>query len=176
VHRVKDVNYPDAMFPVWRYHPFFTNSDLPIVDADIVHRNHAIVETVFADLIDGPLAHVPSGRFGANSAWVLCAAITHNLLRAAGTLCGGSHAVARGATCADTWSTSPSDSPDQHGQRPRPIRQTSTQTSTSPDHPLATAGPMQNALAQRHRIRTIGSGLTGHRGCPGLDQGTTWMS
>ena len=55
-------------------------------------------ETVFADLIDGPLAHMPSGRFGANSAWVLCAAIAHNLLRAAATLAGGPHAVARGAT------------------------------------------------------------------------------
>ncbi len=83
---------------MWRYHPFFTNSDLPTLDADITQRKHVIVETVFADLIDGPLAHVPSGRIGANSARVLCAAITHNLLRAAGTVCGGSHAVARGAT------------------------------------------------------------------------------
>ena len=66
--------------------------------ADIVHRRHAIIETVFADLIDGPLAHMPSGCFGANSAWVLCAAIAHNLLHAAGTLAGGHHARARGAT------------------------------------------------------------------------------
>src|SRR6185436_19102338 len=64
----------------------------------IVHRRHAIIETVFADLIDGPLAHLPSGRFGANSAWALCAAIAHNLLHAAGTLAGGHHARARGAT------------------------------------------------------------------------------
>ena len=98
VRRVKDANYPDALFPVWRYHPFFTNSDLPTVDADLTHRKHAIVETVFADLIDGPLAHIPSGRFPANCAWVICAAIAHNLLRAAGTLAGGNHAVARGAT------------------------------------------------------------------------------
>jgi hypothetical protein len=41
---------------------------------------------------------MPSGRFGANSAWVLCAAIAHNLLRAAGVLAGGAHTVARGAT------------------------------------------------------------------------------
>lgn len=39
---------------------------------------HAIVETVFADLVDGPLAHVPSGRFGANSALVLCTATAPN--------------------------------------------------------------------------------------------------
>jgi hypothetical protein len=98
VRRVKDARCPDALFPVWRYHPFFTNTDLPTVEADIVHRRHAIIETVFADLIDGPLAHMPSGRFGANSAWVLCAAIAHNLLHAAGTLAGERHAVARGAT------------------------------------------------------------------------------
>ena len=98
VRRVKDARYPDALFPVWRYHPFFTNSAEPVADADITHRRHAIIETVFADLIDGPLAHMPSGRFGANSAWILCAAIAHNLLRAAATLTGGQHAAARGAT------------------------------------------------------------------------------
>ena len=98
VRRVKDARHPDTLFPVWRYHPFFTNSTEPAADADITHRRHAIIETVFADLIDGPLAHMPSGRFGANSAWALCAAIAHNLLRAAGTLAGGHHAVARGAT------------------------------------------------------------------------------
>jgi hypothetical protein len=101
VRRVKDARYPEgsgALFPVWRYHPFFTNTDLPTAQADIVHRRHAIIETVFADLIDGPLAHLPSGHFGANSAWALCAAIAHNLLHATGTLAGHDHAVARGAT------------------------------------------------------------------------------
>ena len=98
VRRVKDARHPDALFPVWRYHPFFTDSTEPVADADITHRQHATIETVFADLIDGPLAHMPSGHFGANSAWILCAAIAHNLLRAAGTLAGARHAVARGAT------------------------------------------------------------------------------
>jgi Transposase DDE domain group 1 len=98
VRRVKDACYPDALFPVWRYHPFFTNTDLPVEQADITHRQHAIIETVFADLIDGPLAHLPSGRFGANSAWVLCAAIAHNLLRATGVLAGDRHTRARGST------------------------------------------------------------------------------
>jgi hypothetical protein len=98
VRRVKDARYPDALFPIWRYHPFFTNSTETTADADITHRKHAIIETVFADLIDGPLAHIPSGRFAANSAWTLCAAIAHNLLRAAGTLAGGNHGRARAAT------------------------------------------------------------------------------
>jgi hypothetical protein len=98
VRRVKDARFPDALFPVWRYHPFFTNTDAAVEAADITHRQHAIIETVFADLIDGPLAHIPSGRFGANSAWVLCAAIAHNLLRAAGVLAGDRHTRARGST------------------------------------------------------------------------------
>ncbi|WP_028478657.1 IS1380 family transposase [Nocardia sp. CNY236] len=98
VRRVKDARYLDALFPVWRYHPFFTNSTEPVADADITHRKHAVIETVFADLIDGPLAHIPSGRFGANSAWVLCAAIAHNLLHSIGILAGGKHGRARAAT------------------------------------------------------------------------------
>ena len=98
VRRVKDARYADALFPVWRYHPFFTDSTESVAEADITHRRHAIIETVFADLIDGPLAHMPSGRFGANSAWILCAAIAHNLLRATGVIAGNRHAVARGAT------------------------------------------------------------------------------
>jgi Transposase DDE domain group 1 len=98
VRRVKDARYPDALFPVWRHHPFVTNSELPTADADVTHRKHAIIETTFADLIDGPLAHIPSGLFAANCAWLGCAVIAHNLLRAAGTLAGANHAVARGAT------------------------------------------------------------------------------
>ncbi len=98
VRRVRDRARTDELFPVWRHHPFFTDNTEPTAQADITHRRHAIIETVFADLIDGPLAHLPSGRFGANSAWAICAAITHNLLRAAGTLTSPRHSVARGAT------------------------------------------------------------------------------
>ncbi|MGH4011446.1 MAG: IS1380 family transposase [Pseudonocardiaceae bacterium] len=98
VRRVRDRAKTAELFPVWRYHPFFTNSTEPTVATDLTHRRHAIIETVFADLVDGPLAHLPSGRFAANSAWAICAAITHNLLRAAGTLSSHAHAVARGAT------------------------------------------------------------------------------
>jgi hypothetical protein len=98
VRRVRDRARTDELFPVWRHHPFFTNSLEPTADADITHRRHAIIETVHSDLIDGPLAGLPSGRFAANNAWAICAAICHNLLRAAGTLIGGRHALARGAT------------------------------------------------------------------------------
>ena len=98
VRRVRDQNKLEELFPVWRHHPFFTDTDESTTEADLTHRRHAIIETVFADLIDGPLAHMPSGRFSANSAWAICAMISHNLLRAAGTLSTGPLAVARGAT------------------------------------------------------------------------------
>ncbi len=60
VRRVRDRARMDELFPVWRYHPFFTNNSEPTAQADITHRRHAIIETVFADLIDGPLAHQPA--------------------------------------------------------------------------------------------------------------------
>jgi hypothetical protein len=99
VRRILDANTQDPLFPVWRYHPFFTNNTEPVAEADITHRRHAICETVWSDLIDGPWAHQPSGSFPANAAWNILAAITHNLLRAAGTLSATRrYAVARGAT------------------------------------------------------------------------------
>jgi len=53
---------------------------------------------VFADWTGGPLAHLPSGSFPANAAWLALAAIAHNLLRAAGSLASLACAKARGAT------------------------------------------------------------------------------
>jgi hypothetical protein len=85
-------------FAVYRYHAVFTDNPEPMLDAEATHRDHAIVEQVIAELKNGPLAHLPSGRFTANAAWLVCAAIAHNLTRAAGTLAGGRHARARTAT------------------------------------------------------------------------------
>jgi hypothetical protein len=76
----------------------FTDSPFEMIQAEAQHRDHAIIEQVFADCSDGPLAHLPSGHFPANAAWLTCAAICHNLTRAAGTLAGRFHAKARGAT------------------------------------------------------------------------------
>jgi hypothetical protein len=49
-------------------------------------------------LADGPLAHLPSDLFPANAAWLALAAISHNLLRAAGSLASLACATACGAT------------------------------------------------------------------------------
>ena len=70
------------LFATYRHHAFITNSTLDMVEADQRHRGHAIVEQVIAELKDGPLAHLPSGKYAANAAWVACAAIAFNIARA----------------------------------------------------------------------------------------------
>ena len=86
------------LFPAWRYHAVFTDSPFETVQAEEQHRGHAVIEQLLADLNDGPLAHLPSGKFTANAAWLAIAAIAHNLVRAAGALAGRRHARARTAT------------------------------------------------------------------------------
>ena len=76
------------LFAAYRHHGFITNSTLDTVTADERHRDHAIVEQVIAELKDGPLAHLPSGHYPANAAWVACAAIAFNLARAAAVAAG----------------------------------------------------------------------------------------
>jgi hypothetical protein len=86
------------LFPAHRHHAVLTDSPFELVQAEGQHRDHAIVEQVIADLNAGPLAHLPSGHFPANGAWLVLAAMAHNLLRAAGTRAGTRYARARTAT------------------------------------------------------------------------------
>jgi hypothetical protein len=65
VRRVRDLNKKaaagqDELFRVWRHHAVFTDSPFELVQAEAQHRDHAIVEQVFADVTSGPLAHLPS--------------------------------------------------------------------------------------------------------------------
>ena len=103
VRRVRDLSRNSArgqgeLFPAWRYHAVFTDSPFVMLQAEGDHRDHAVVEQVFADWTSGPLAHLPSGHFAANAAWLALAAMAHNLVRAAGCLASAFHARARGAT------------------------------------------------------------------------------
>ncbi len=103
VRRVRDLNKKaaagqDELFPVWRYHAVFTDSPFELVQSEGHHRDHAVVEQVFADVTSGPLAHLPSGVFAANAAWLTLAAMAHNLIRAAGALASLPFAKARAAT------------------------------------------------------------------------------
>jgi hypothetical protein len=100
VRRVKRLNPKatagqDELFTLWRHHAVFTDSRHLLVQAEQLHRGHAIIEQCLAELIDGPLAHLPSGRFAANAAWLTLAGLAHNLTRAAGTLASAAHARAR---------------------------------------------------------------------------------
>jgi hypothetical protein len=103
VRRIPDLNPISdtgqaTLFDVWRFHAFFTTTDLDTVTADKTHRGHAIIEAVHADLKSSALAHLPSGRFAANGAWLVLAVMAFNLTRAAATLTGSRLARARTAT------------------------------------------------------------------------------
>ncbi len=105
VRRVRDANPAHVvaneqgeLFPVWRHHAVFTDSPLPMLTAQADHRRHAIVEQVIADLKSGPLAHLPSGNFMANSGWLVLAAMAFNLTRAVGVAAAGQHSRAVTAT------------------------------------------------------------------------------
>ena len=66
VRRVRRLN-PKAtaqgqheLFATYRSHAVFTDSPFPRTQAESDHRGPTIIEQVFADLIEGPLAHLPS--------------------------------------------------------------------------------------------------------------------
>jgi hypothetical protein len=105
VRRVRDQNPTHVqrtaqgeLFRVWRHHVVFTDSPLPMLKAERDHRRHAIIEQVIADLKNSALAHLPSGHFAANSAWLVLAAMAFNLTRAIGALASAFHAKAATAT------------------------------------------------------------------------------
>ena len=105
VRRIPDLNpnkvEQPTLFDVYRHHAFFTTTDkttMGTVAADKTHRAHAIIEQVHADLKSGPLAHLPSGVFTANSAWLVLAVIAFNLTRTAGLIADRAGRLARATT------------------------------------------------------------------------------
>jgi hypothetical protein len=78
-----------ALWPDWRHHAFITNLADEAIELDKFHRHHAVVELAIRDLKEGAgLEHCPSGKFFANSAWLACAVIAHNLIRWTASLGG----------------------------------------------------------------------------------------
>ena len=70
------------LWPDWRHFGFLTDLDGTAVELDRFHRQHAVVELAIRDLKEGAgLEHVPSGNFHANSAWLQCAVLAHNMIR-----------------------------------------------------------------------------------------------
>ncbi len=81
VRRTRLVGAQAELWPDWRYHAFLTNRTDPLELVEAEHRQHAVVELAIRDLKDQALAHFPSGKFLANAAWTVIAALAHNLLR-----------------------------------------------------------------------------------------------
>ena len=117
VRRIPDFNAEknkaagqDTLFDTWRFHAFFTTTDPTVfntITADTTHRGHAVIEQVNADLKASALAHLPSGVFTANAAWLVLAVMAFNLTRAAATLTGTGLAKATTATIRRTLITVP---------------------------------------------------------------------
>lgn len=82
VRRTRIVGRAQQLWPNWRHFGFITDLGGSAIDLDAFHRNHATVELAIRDLKEGAgLCHVPSGDFSANAAWLICAALAHNLIR-----------------------------------------------------------------------------------------------
>jgi hypothetical protein len=87
VRRTRLTGDQAQLFPDWRYHAFITNRTGTTVHLDADHRRHAVVELAIRDWKEGSGAnHCPSGQFPANAAWLLLAALAHNLIRWVTTL------------------------------------------------------------------------------------------
>ncbi len=71
-----------ALFCEFTYHAFITNREGETLELEADHRRHAECENTIRDLKYGVgLNHLPSGRFGANAAWLALNVMAHNLLR-----------------------------------------------------------------------------------------------
>jgi Transposase DDE domain group 1 len=82
VRRVRNLGDQAQLFATWRYHAFVTDRVGTMLELDADHRRHAVCELAIRDLKAGAgLAHLPSGQFNANAAWLLAATLAHNLLR-----------------------------------------------------------------------------------------------
>ncbi|HLW95433.1 MAG TPA: IS1380 family transposase [Solirubrobacteraceae bacterium] len=81
VRRTRLVGAQAELWPDWRHFAFLTNRTDTIGLVESEHRQHAVVELAIRDVKDQALAHFPSGKFTANAAWTVIAALAHNLLR-----------------------------------------------------------------------------------------------
>jgi hypothetical protein len=71
-----------ALLADYAYHALITNRQGPTLDREADHRRHAEIENTIRDLKYGVgLNHLPSGRFGANAAWLALNVIAHNMAR-----------------------------------------------------------------------------------------------
>jgi len=70
-----------ALDVVFDHHAILTDRHGDLLELEADHRCHAVIELAIRDLKAGGLAHVPSGKFAANAAWLGLAVLAHNLGR-----------------------------------------------------------------------------------------------
>jgi hypothetical protein len=82
VRRTRLVGPQATLWPDWRHHAFVTDREGSAVDLDADRRRHTVCELAIRDLKEGAgMVPCPSGRFFANAAWLVIAALAHNLVR-----------------------------------------------------------------------------------------------
>lgn len=82
----------------YSHYAFITDREGDTLELEADHRQHAVVENVIRDLKHGlALNHMPSGKFGANAAWLALNVIAFNLTRWMGRLSGFA------ITCLKSW-------------------------------------------------------------------------
>ena len=141
-----------TLFDVWRFHAFFTTADPGVLDtvaADKTQRGHAIIEQVHADLKGSALAHLPSGMFAANAAWLVLTVMAFNLTRATGVLAGPQLAKATTGTMR----------PQAH-QRPGQGRDLGPSDHPAPAHRLALADRLDRLVRPSQRPTSTARVLT----------------
>ena len=71
-----------ALLTLYDHHAFNTDRAGEMLELEADHRRHAEIENAIRDLKYGMgLNHLPSGKFGANGAWLAVQVIAHNLAR-----------------------------------------------------------------------------------------------
>ena len=166
VRRTRLLGAQAELWPDWRHFAFLTNraDSIELVEAE--HRQHAVVELTIRDLKDQALAHFPSGKYMANAAWTVIAALAHNLLRWTHLLALPGQTVRTARTLRRRLLTIP-------GRLARSARTTTLRMPARWPWAHTTSSPPWPACARSHRPsdqrRTPRRSLTRHRraaACP----------
>ena len=143
-----------SLFVTWSYHAFITNRVGETIYLEADHRRHAVVESAIRELKYGVgLNHLPSGRFGANAAWLALNVIAHNMARWTCRIGG-----------LDTIEPAAAAPPDDIDTTPAPADTPAAAGTGRPAHKTFTA---TDTLRRRHlrmpgRLTTSGRKLTVH--------------
>ncbi len=130
VRRVKDARFPDALFPVWRYHPFFTNITTP--------------QPTPMSPIAGTRSSKPSSPTSSTGRWRTCRRGASGRTppgcsaRRSPTIAARRRCSCRWWACSRPWG----DATPQDRQPSRPVVSTATTTDLAASHALALVGRM----------------------------------